>query len=704
MATPISESIKPLYKLEIYDTTPTLIYTIEDELIDLRVKSNLTSNIGNFSFSLPISADGLEYSYNDIQPFWWAKIFLGWNDLPATSTFTGKIERISTPIAIPSGFRRVFKGKDIGSILHRNLKGTRYWEAEDASVIVNEVATDLGLITKIGTADSGDTTHTVDTERTEAEDYWNGQYIQYITGPNKSLNRLITDFVAATDTITHAAFPNAVAAGHEYLILPTVNIEEDTTDVTLIIDYDRHDSYFNILKAVSDYWYNAGTQLQYDFYVDADSNLVWKARPLRTTGVETVILSDLASYTMVRELQAVKNWIHIYGAKLRGYPPDKDLFTDWQFPTQPESDLDANAAAAQKVISVIDSSAFSVDDHVQIIDNNGSEENIIASINGGLNDITMVNDLANAYTIAANAWCMYIPGWWSGTGNGTVSGDAANEVIGTYCVEHNTTVNDNDGRMAFLLPSLSPNDLTVDCGYYPTLVFQLKIEAGQNFSGAVTVSLEDTSNRLAYRNITVQPDSTWHVIQLAVGDKNVEQWTYDTNPTAFEWDKVQELEILSSFAGVGTGKFWCDGLHWNGRPYYGHASDATSYNAYGYRDVMLEDPALMSNTECVRRAETILMQQKTPPYRLDFQVPGNTNLLIGDRIPITLLPEAMTNVDFDLLTVEHVLAGKPIGWRTNVTALSTGTLRTAPATNTLEYLVGRKVENSEVAKGWLMVR
>lgn len=69
-----------------------------------------------------------------------------------------------------------------------------------------------------GTADSGNTTTTVDTERTEAEDFWNGAYIKYTSGPNIGLHRRVTNFVAATDTITHDAFPNAVASGHEYVL------------------------------------------------------------------------------------------------------------------------------------------------------------------------------------------------------------------------------------------------------------------------------------------------------------------------------------------------------------------------------------------------------------------------------------------------------------------------------------------------------
>ena len=69
-----------------------------------------------------------------------------------------------------------------------------------------------------GTADSGSTTTTVDSERTEADDYWNNAYILFTSGPNDGLSRRITDFNATTDTITHEAFPSAVAEGDTYLL------------------------------------------------------------------------------------------------------------------------------------------------------------------------------------------------------------------------------------------------------------------------------------------------------------------------------------------------------------------------------------------------------------------------------------------------------------------------------------------------------
>lgn len=74
------------------------------------------------------------------------------------------------------------------------------------------------------TADAGgSTTTTVDAALIEADGYWNNRYITYLTGDNANLSRLITDFVALTDTLTHDAFPNTCDAGDTYVIGGWVN-------------------------------------------------------------------------------------------------------------------------------------------------------------------------------------------------------------------------------------------------------------------------------------------------------------------------------------------------------------------------------------------------------------------------------------------------------------------------------------------------
>lgn len=86
------------------------------------------------------------------------------------------------------------------------------------------VGRELGLVSE-GTATGGSATTIVDTvERTEADDFWNGgtAWILYDAGgagaaPQGEVKK-ITDFSAASDTITTQAFSAAIAAGDRYAV------------------------------------------------------------------------------------------------------------------------------------------------------------------------------------------------------------------------------------------------------------------------------------------------------------------------------------------------------------------------------------------------------------------------------------------------------------------------------------------------------
>jgi hypothetical protein len=71
----------------------------------------------------------------------------------------------------------------------------------------------------VGVAEAGSNATTiVDASLTQADDFWNGYYVKAINGLNAGLERLVTDFDSATDALTVAAFPNAVAVGDVYLL------------------------------------------------------------------------------------------------------------------------------------------------------------------------------------------------------------------------------------------------------------------------------------------------------------------------------------------------------------------------------------------------------------------------------------------------------------------------------------------------------
>jgi len=85
------------------------------------------------------------------------------------------------------------------------------WNADDVGL---QAAADTEYTYVAGvsanTADSGTTTTLVDAALTEINDYWNGFKITMNDGANSGLVGVVTDFDAASDTLTVTAFPSAI--------------------------------------------------------------------------------------------------------------------------------------------------------------------------------------------------------------------------------------------------------------------------------------------------------------------------------------------------------------------------------------------------------------------------------------------------------------------------------------------------------------
>jgi hypothetical protein len=91
-----------------------------------------------------------------------------------------------------------------------------------------------------------------------------------------------------------------------------------------------------------------------------------------------------------------------------------DTVTDWKFSIEnnlkrvpvirknQQSLLTGTASSGQKVVAVTNGALFTAGDMVKIQDDNASEWNTIYSI--ATNNLTMLNNLANTYTVAANGY------------------------------------------------------------------------------------------------------------------------------------------------------------------------------------------------------------------------------------------------------------------------------------------------------------
>src|SRR3990167_7163662 len=93
--------------------------------------------------------------------------------------------------------------------------------AIDADALAADAVTEIRAL-ETGTSDAGGSTTTiVDAARTEADDVHIGKWIMFTSGAVANQVRLITDFVAATDTTTFAPPTTAsIGAGITYEFLP----------------------------------------------------------------------------------------------------------------------------------------------------------------------------------------------------------------------------------------------------------------------------------------------------------------------------------------------------------------------------------------------------------------------------------------------------------------------------------------------------
>lgn len=121
---------------------------------------------------------------------------------------------------------------DTGTTLDTHLtdiKGATFSGATDSLEAIRDRG-DIAWVTggaspnPTGTCDSGSTTTCVDTERTEADnDYFTDSWIRFTSGTLDGQTKLITNFVAATDTLSFDATTAAVGT-HSYEIIPAAAI------------------------------------------------------------------------------------------------------------------------------------------------------------------------------------------------------------------------------------------------------------------------------------------------------------------------------------------------------------------------------------------------------------------------------------------------------------------------------------------------
>jgi len=399
---------------------------------------------------------------------------------------------------------------------------------------------------------------------------------------------------------------------------------------------------WEIIKYIAETAQNASGIIGYDFKCE-EGDLKFYERGKYSSGVSLTDLITLIEFETA--IERVRNRIYVYGEASKPYPLDRDAWTESLTP-QIKSDLTADAASGQKIVKVQDASKFSVGDKVLIVDNNGNEDNEVEAVNTTTNEITMKNNLTRTYTVAAKAFVNKCPGWLSGTGSGSISGDSVNKIVGSYSVKHNTGAADYYGCAWFDLHK----DNAIDCNKYPSLTFQIMVESA--FSGHISLALWDDADMKVYQEFHISGNK-WHLQTFPCGRKWSDQWTHSLfNTQPFNWEKVKRILFYAHFPGTGTGNFWIDNLFFDKCRWSGTAQDVDSQAKYGIRELAITDENLVSDDACAKVAAAELKHRKDPAKYLRITILGDPRIKAGEMIYVVSENEAISD-QYRIQAVEH---------------------------------------------------
>jgi hypothetical protein len=397
-----------------------------------------------------------------------------------------------------------------------------------------------------------------------------------------------------------------------------ISLSGDASDAYHETFFFDHESYFDCLRTASDFWTDSTHIVKKDFYVDVNLNLVWKSRPIRTAGVETLTLGkNINAYTVQRDLTPVKNYLWIYGrlGKIqndptghiiddgRKNPVDGDLWT--------ESVTDWTAVSGTLTAPAFDQVVGTA--HIHCAQTAGSPRIV---------DFYHVNTVASVYGLEGyqtiNFWLKF-------------TDTVANQTLKMLAP---------DSSNYFVLSLPTPTNWT-RCTYI--------LGQGNEY------------------NVTSNPSGQWTV-----------------GAGAPDWHNIQGVrfyaEKVTDFAAC------VDGL------YFGHGrwryivQDGASQGLYGIREMTHVDDKLESDVQCQQRGESLQYQLKAAPTRLDVTAVGNTNIKIGDRLTMTILPENISAAAYDVVTVEQSL-DIPNKFRTVASMLNSSDIREVPNITTADVMI-----------------
>jgi len=366
----------------------------------------------------------------------------------------------------------------------------------------------------------------------------------------------------------------------------TLGAGEITADATAVTLEVATKSYFDLLQWISDY-YDVGGLVQKDFYVDVNNNLVWKSRPLRSgASVETLTVGDnILNYAVVKSVDAVKNYITVYGSCDKSVPENKDSWTD----------------------TLTDWTATS---------------GTLGLLGGGRVGVNWIG-------------CDSTPG----------DTNQFDRVIPRQTIRNLKTVSFWKGWTGVVSSSCLRLHAPDNANYF-------EVDLGTVGGGAEH-----------FKSFQLGPDYEY---DAATNPDGV--WTTHNSPN---WWDIQAIE----FKIVHTTNNWVDridGFYFYPERWSDARENPASYNAYGFRELEVTDDKLHSDAECEERARTLLSQLKDPPIQITVEIVGNSNVLVGDRLSMTI-PAENISANYDVLAVEQSFSSQ--GYITKATMVDSANVR-----------------------------
>lgn len=430
-------------------------------------------------------------------------------------------------------------------------------------------------------------------------------------------------------------------------------IATDTTDETVTI---RTEPFIDYLRKCSDYWYSGAVSVQKDWLVDTEGELVWKARPLRKATTNVAGTADAggdATHTVDAErTEANDYWNGCSITFTSGTNSGLSrVITDFDFATNT-----LTHAAFPAVVDAGDTYSI-IGVETLTIGHNIKSYKVIRDLLPIKNNITVLGAPTAPNPRDRDGWSDDLGGGagdeysWTATA-GTLSLDAVAPKAGTNWIRCLCDAGSNIAQFHVSIPRQTARNIN-KLRFWHT-------SGGTNDDARVRILAPDSSNYFECDDISQGIGPFWNDISLGesseydAAENPTGLWTKTGSPN---WWAMEGIEFYFHFSSNG---FYAhvDKVYFYPERWYHTASDLVGAGSsgvlYGQRDAEYTDENLLSDSECEKRAETLLTQLKDPVIRVDMDItPGTSNLKIGDRIPVTIPAENLTAVNCDVVSVSY---------------------------------------------------